>query len=200
MSKSSALRQRVLQLLETNYGTFRGCVRVTLAQLEFIAGRLEAFLHPELRHVQRLVFVCLGNINRSAFAAESARMLNVKACSIGLSTTTGSPASLKAVHHAPGWGVDLAEHLATDISDYEYQEGDLLLVMEIRHAKQLLAQGISERSIALLGHWASPHRIHLHDPHTLSDAYFRSCFSLIHSAVINLSADLSSAASPSVHR
>jgi protein-tyrosine phosphatase len=72
--------------------------------------------------------------------------------------------------------------------------------MEIRHAKQLLARGISERAIALLGHWASPHRIHLHDPHTLSDAYFRSCFSLIHSAVINLSADLSSAASPSVHR
>lgn len=194
------MQQRTLQLLETNYGTFRGFIRLVLAQWEYIAGRLEAFLHPDLNQVERLVFVCLGNINRSAFAVENARMLGVHACSIGLSTTTGAPASPNAIQHAPRWGVDLAAHVATDITDYEHKPGDLLLAMEIRHARLLVARGIPARSVALLGHWSSPHRIHLHDPHTLSDAYFRSCFTLIHSAVINLAADLSSVASPSVHR
>lgn len=142
MSNFKAVQKRASHLIETNYGTFRGGVRLALAQLEFLAGRLENFLHPDLTQVQRLVFVCLGNINRSAFAAEASRIRGAQACSIGLSTTTGVPASTKAIVHAPRLGIDLAAHAATDISDYVYQPGDLLLAMEIRHARLLQAHGI----------------------------------------------------------
>jgi protein-tyrosine phosphatase len=68
--------------------------------------------------------------------------------------------------------------------------------MEVRHIKRLVAAGVPARRIALLGHWSSPHRIHLHDPYTLSDAYFQTCFTLIHSAVTRLVADLRCAQSP----
>jgi protein-tyrosine phosphatase len=52
-------------------------------------------LQPE--RVRRLVFVCLGNINRSAFGHVVAAGLGVRVVSIGLSTpTTGAPAFEKA--------------------------------------------------------------------------------------------------------
>jgi len=190
------LPARLKQVIDVNHGTTRGLVRAMLAQLEYIVGRLEQHTHPVAKDVDRLVFVCLGNINRSAFAEQVARALGANACSIGLSTTTGAPAFHTAVSIAPHFGMDLARHQATDLKDYTFRPADLLLTMEIRHAKQLVAMGIPEKSIALLGHWASPHRIHLHDPHTLSEAYFLTCFTLIHSAVHGLIANLRTAQSP----
>jgi protein-tyrosine phosphatase len=191
---------RLAHVLQTNYGTFRGWVRALLGQLEFISGRLDPYLTPEPSQVHRLVFVCLGNINRSAFAAEVARAQGMPVCSIGLNTTTGTRAFHAAVITAQRFGIDLSAHAATDIKDYDYRPGDLLLAMEVRHIRQLLARGIPPCVIAPLGHWASPHRIHLHDPHTLSDEYFRTCFALIHSAVINLCEDLRPLGRHCLHR
>lgn len=187
---------RTKQVIEANHGSFRGMVRSILAQLEYVMGRLKRHTCPAVSQVDRLVFVCLGNINRSAFAERVAHSLGANTCSIGLRTTTGAPAFLKAVETAPKFGLDLTHHRATDLTDYLFRDRDLLLVMEIRHARQLVAAGIPKASIALLGHWASPHRIHLHDPHTLSDAYFRTCFTLIHSAVHGLVDELRAEKSP----
>jgi protein-tyrosine phosphatase len=196
LKRPAPLPVRLRRVIDSNHGTVRGLVRSMLAQLEFVVGRLESHTHPTARDVDRLVFVCLGNINRSAFAEQVARSLGANTCSIGLSTTTGAPAFHTAVAMAPQFGLDLTRHRATDIRDYRIQPGDLLLAMEIRHARQLMAAGIPRQSIALLGHWASPHRVHLHDPHTLSDAYFRTCFTLIRSAVDGLVAEMRSAQSP----
>ena len=190
MSARFKLPGRIKQVLQANYGSFRGWVRLVLGQLDFLSGRLDPHLNIRALQVDRLVFVCLGNINRSAFAARVAQDRGIDVCSIGLATTTGAPAFSAAVVTARRFGIDLSAHVATDISDYVYRPGDLLLAMEVRHIRQLLAYGVPARAIAPLGHWASPQRIHLHDPYTLSDAYFRTCFALIHSAVINLSEEL----------
>lgn len=190
--------QRVQSLLAENYGTLRGYVRLALAQLELILGRLDTYRQPDARQTKRLVFVCLGNINRSAFAEWVARTLGATVCSIGLSTTTGAPAFCTAIRTASEFDIDLSAHVATDIADYQYESGDLLLAMEIRHVKQLLDRGIPPRAIALLGNWSTPKRIHIHDPHTLSDAYYRTCFALIHSAVGHLISELRAAKSPCI--
>lgn len=191
---------RSRHIVDTNYGTVRGVMRVLLGQIEYVLGRTEPYLHPRLQEIDRLVFVCLGNINRSAFSEAVARRLGIHTCSIGLSTTSGHPAFHKAIATAKPLGLDLSAHTATDLSDYQFCSTDLLLVMEIRHAHKLRAAGYPAASIALLGHWAVPHRIHLHDPHVLSDAYFRTCFSLLQSAVQGLAADLRAAGSPCVLR
>lgn len=192
------LADRFRLVIDTNHGTFRGLVRSTLAQVEFLLGRLKPHTQPDAKQVSRLVFVCLGNINRSAFAEQVARSLGANTCSIGLSTTTGATAFHKAIETAPQFGLDLSRHFATDLKDYAFHPTDLLLVMEIRHANKLVAAGIPPASIALLGHWGTPHRIHLHDPHVLSDAYFQTCFTLIHSAVRGLVTEMRSAQSPCV--
>lgn len=188
--------ERWRQLLDRNYGSYRGWLRMLLGQLEYLSGRLAPFTRLRAGGYQRLVFVCLGNINRSAFAEQVARQLGVQCCSIGLSTTSGAPAWTQAVATAPAFGLDLAQHRATDIKDYRFDAGDLLLAMEVRHARRLLARGIPAENIALLGHWAAPQRIHLHDPHTLSAAYFRTCFGLIQSGVQGLVAELRLLGSP----
>jgi protein-tyrosine phosphatase len=195
-----AVTAKISQVLDINYGTFRGWVRSLLGQLEYVTGRLNPHLQPSVPTVQRLVFVCLGNINRSAFAAEVARSRQATVHSIGLSTTTGAPAFHTAVSTASRLGYDLSAHTATDLSDYAYQTGDLLLVMEVRHIGRLIASGIPAHAITPLGQWASPVRIHLHDPHTLSDEYFRTCFNLINSAVINLTEDFRALNSPCMMR
>jgi len=194
---SSSPAARLRSVINANHGTWRGLVRTGLAQGEFALGRIDPFLQLPAQ-VQRLVFVCLGNINRSAFADQVARSLGVHSCSIGLSTSTGAPATPLARQTAPGFGIDLATHRATDLTDYRHQPGDLLLAMEVRHAHRLAARGLPAGSVALLGHWAAPHRIHLHDPHTLSPAYFRTCFTLIDSAVHGLVRNLRDADHPCV--
>jgi protein-tyrosine phosphatase len=185
-------------LVDTNYGTHRGLVRYMLGQFEGVAGKAGRFrtMHPH--KVERLVFVCLGNINRSAFAHAVARQASLKCVSIGLATTTGAPATETAIAVAREFGLSLEQHQATSLKDYERLPGDLLLVMELRHAHRLVALGVPQEQIALLGHWARPIRYHIHDPHTLSTEYFRSCFASILPAVIRLGDELRSNDSPCV--
>jgi protein-tyrosine phosphatase len=169
-----------------NHGTWRGFVRHALAWLELRLGRLAPFLQADVRQARRLVFVCLGNINRSAFACAVARELGEAAVSIGLNTTTGAAATPAAIAQAGVQGYDLAHHEATAIADYSFEPGDLLLVMEIRHAHALVVHGIPPNAMMPLGLWAAPRRVHLHDPHTLSADYFATSFTLIESAVRRL--------------
>lgn len=192
--------ERYSNLVDAAYGTTRGLVRAWLAEIEYLLGTVDEFTRIEPQNVHRLVFVCLGNINRSAFADAVAQKLGATSASIGLSTSTGAPAFHKAIGIAPRFGISLDQHQATDISDYTYREGDLLLAMEIRHARALLARGIPRGRVVLLGHWGAPRRIHLHDPHVLSERFFETCFALVHSAVNRLVAELRVAGSPCVKR
>ncbi|MEF8749212.1 MAG: phosphotyrosine protein phosphatase [Candidatus Accumulibacter propinquus] len=191
-------RGRLMRLIDANYGTHRGFVRLVLGEAEYLAGRLNPYLQPDLAATRRLVFVCLGNINRSAFAEAVARAVGLNTVSIGLSTSTGAPAFEMTVATSRHFGLDLTEHKATNLPDYEFRNGDLLLAMEVRHVHRLRSNGIPETAIALLGHWATPHRIHIQDPHTLSEAYFRTCFTIIQSAVRELAVQCRAAASPCV--
>ena len=140
-------KQRLISLIAGSFGTHRGLIRMLLGETEYLAGRINQFLQPDLAATQRLVFVCLGNINRSAFAEGVATANGLATASIGLSTSTGNPAFHMAIDTARHFGIDLQAHRATDFTDYEYRPGDLLLAMEIRHAHRLASQGIPRASV-----------------------------------------------------
>lgn len=192
------IRRRAVGLTACNFGSFRGWVRHLIAQVQLVSGYLDAFVAIDPLRVERLVFVCLGNINRSPFAEAVARASGVRTCSIGLSTTTGAYAFPTAVVTGRRFGIDLSEHRATNFNDYQFTAGDLLLAMEVRHVNQLRTAGIPAGNIALLGAWSTPRRVHIHDPHPLGGIYFYSCFTLIQSGVINLAAELRAGNSASV--
>lgn len=162
------------------FGSRRGLVRLALSHLEVLAGN--AAPRRTREPVGRLVFVCHGNICRSAYAEAVAHRLGVPAASFGLSTTTGKSANAQATAAAARRGVDLSMHVTTDVDDFIARPGDLLLAMEPRHMRKLAADPrMAAVPRDLLGRFAGfPH---LHDPYELSDAYFDTVFARIDRAV-----------------
>lgn len=178
------------------YGTIRGFIRLVLARAEHFSGRLHSFDKRDLSNVKRLVFVCQGNICRSSFGEGVARHYGLNATSIGLATTTGGPANERTILFGKELAVDLLQHRTTDIKDFKAKDGDLFLVMEVRQARALSHRLGAGAKIALLGAWSPKHFIHLHDPYTLDDAYFRVCLARIHEAVRQLNQALRAQGSP----
>jgi protein-tyrosine phosphatase len=174
--------------INRQFGTFRGLVRLGLAYGELATGRLSAFQLRRPESVRRLVFVCHGNICRSAIAHRLALAEGLPVASLGLSTSTGASSPKQAVAAAARAQVDMSTHRATDFTDFEVQPGDLFLVMEVRQAHKL-RQRLGARDdvhVCLLGMWGEPVMPHLHDPFTLSDAYFDTCFARVKTAVRRL--------------
>ena len=178
--------------LDRRYGTYRGLLRLALAEAEFRIGRLQDYTQLRPAPVRRLVFVCRGNICRSAYAHRRALALSLPSASLGLSAATGAGVPPEALDAAAELGTDLSGHRATDLSDFAILPGDLLLAMETRQARALqrrLADRPSagdDAQVALLGHWARPRRLHLHDPFRLRPEYFRRCFAAIDGALLRL--------------
>ncbi len=170
-------------MIARRYGTFRGLIRLALSHVELRIGRGAVRVGaPE--DVRRLVFICHGNICRSAFADVVARRAGMAVTSFGLSTDRDKPAHGPAIEVAARMGHDLGAHRATMMGDFVPQPGDLLLAMETRQLRRLAADprlGSLPRS--LLGLYTRPRVPHLHDPYSLSTAYMETCLARIETAM-----------------
>lgn len=171
--------------IKRRHGTWRGAARGLLARLDLAAGQLQPFHLHHPQRVRRVVFVCLGNICRSAFAQQVAQRLQMETASLGLSTITGAASPESALRAAGRHGYDMSAHRATDLRDFQVRPGDLFLTMEVRQARALRRRlgARDDVEVVLLGLWCAPRQPHLHDPFTLSDAYFDHCFGRVHEAV-----------------
>ncbi|HUD92029.1 phosphotyrosine protein phosphatase [Sphingobium sp.] len=170
-------------MIRRSFGTLRGLVRLAFSYPQLMFG-LSASQRPDPARVNRLVFVCQGNICRSAFAEVAARRAGLRTASFGLSTTTGRAAHPPAIAAARLLGHDLSVHSAIDLTDHVPEDGDLLLAMEVRQLHRLSAdprlQGLPRM---LLGHWTRPMMPHLHDPYGLDDDYMAQCLRRIDGAI-----------------
>jgi protein-tyrosine phosphatase len=177
-----------MEMIERRYGTFRGLVRLALTRAELIAGSGGVML-PDPSAVRRLVFVCHGNICRSAFADVLARKHGLNSASFGLSTANGKGAHPPVATASAAMGHDLAAHRSLRVQDYRPAEGDLLLAMETRHLRKLAADPqLRAMPRSLLGLYTRPKTPHLHDPYQLSDGYTRTSLERIATAIPVLAA------------
>ena len=168
------------------FGTWRGALRLGLAYAEVASGQASV-VTPDPAQVRRLVFVCHGNICRSAYADGLARRAGMNVASFGLSTSSGMAAWPPVLERSLVRGLDLSDHRTTRIEDYVPQPGDYLLGMETRHLRGLAAAPkIAHLPRGLLGNYASPSVPHLHDPYQLDPAYMDVCLSRIERAVAGL--------------
>jgi protein-tyrosine phosphatase len=175
-----------MSVITSRFGTARGLIRLGLSYCEVALG-LAAIRQPDPATVRRLVFVCHGNICRSAFADVAAQTMGLRTASFGLSTDAGRPAYPLTVSVARQMGIDMAGHRAVEVKDFVPQPGDLVLAMEARQLRWLAknpALGTVPRT--LLGLYASPVVPHLHDPYDIGAAYMPVCLRRIESAVANL--------------
>lgn len=166
-----------------NFGTPPGLLRLVLSYAEAVP-LWSAAVKPASGDVRRLVFVCHGNICRSAYAQGVARDLGLNATSFGLSTSTGKPAHESAREAAIALGHPIEDHVTVRVQDFVPQPGDYLLGMEHRHLRKLadLAE-LTHLPRGLLGSYTSPPMPHLHDPYRLDPAFMAVCLRRVESAV-----------------
>jgi protein-tyrosine phosphatase len=94
----------------------------------------------------RVMFVCHGNIIRSALAEALLRQHFARAgatavvCSAGVAATPGRPADPRAVAVARRFGVDLSEHRASLLSTALVDESDLIFIMDRLNEAEVLAR------------------------------------------------------------
>ena len=165
-------------------------MRMTQA-LQILLGGHRGFVAAVPMRVDRLVFVCAGNICRSPFGEHLAHRAGVPAVSMGLHATTGSPADPSALRHAQRLGVDMQAHQATGFDAALVREHDLVIAFELWQVRAL-AQALQGRqvSVRLLGGFLGPLSFHIHDPYGLHDDYFARCFATISRAFEAMSTQL----------
>src|SRR5688572_517050 len=159
------------------YGRKQGWLRHHLARTVDVMGGYRHFRNVNFGGVQRLVYVCKGNICRSAYAEAKTRSMGLNAASFGLSADPSSRADPTAVRIARGMSLDLLTHRVRTLSQLHLQSGDLLVAMEPWQARAVL-QSLSSESgpqVTLLGLWANRPRPHIEDPYGLSEGYYLSC-------------------------
>ncbi len=166
------------------FGTMRGLARLLLSYPQHWAGINQ--LTPEsMGDVRRFVFVCRGNISRSAYADIAARSRGFVTASCGVSAAQGREADPAAVQVAWQRGLDLSGHRAMEAGRFEPEPGDLLLAMEVRQLAALKdLPHLAQTPRLLLGSFAGTP--HLHDPYGLSLPYYASCFQRIDAALDRL--------------
>lgn len=139
-----------------------------------------------------IIFVCTGNICRSAYAEKKfALMLNdssIKISSAGLETQDGKFADSMAIEVAKKRGVDLREHRTSFADEEKLRAADLILVMDSSHYRKIKPE--LRAKTRYLGSFAKADRISIKDPFGKSDEVFEQCFEQIDKALQGLKAEL----------
>jgi protein-tyrosine phosphatase len=175
---SEALRNHLAQA----YGGKRAFFTTLWHASRASVGAFATYRRIDWQAVSRVVFVCRGNICRSAYAEHKFRASSGKAVSAGMEADPGQPADVCAQRVASHRGIDLGTHRSQAISKLPLCPGDLLVAFEPSQAKALGALVRDQKGVqvTLLGLWSTqPWWVYLHDPYGLSETYFERCFDRI---------------------
>ena len=150
--------------------------------------------------INRILFICTGNICRSPFAEGLLKRFvrekgfgEIEVQSAGLLALPGNAATAMAQRVAAEHDVDLSHHRAKTVSEALLAWCDLALVMEKTHEKDLLESYPKvQGKVLLLRHFArhGSRRRGIADPYGLRYEAYRFCFLDIREAVSGLVAYL----------
>jgi len=193
-----------------SYGGRRAYVAHLRARAAYVLGSYRSAQVINWGAVERLVFVCQGNICRSPYASARARALGARAISLGIEAADGAGANEDAARNALLRGLDLKDHRSTRLLPSLIEPGDLIVTFEPAHLLSRTQQNVaSAAGVTLLGLWVRPVRPHIQDPYGRSDRYFQQCFAAIDRNVRELATRLaahettatsgSASGRPSVH-
>jgi protein-tyrosine phosphatase len=150
---------------------------------------------PEPRALAHVIFVCKGNICRSAFAehylrSKVANSLKIESC--GLDVDQGFFPPEEAVLAAAQLGVDLAPHYSKGIAACDIENADLILAMEVDQYLRLVEKFPEKRErIGLLRNYvAGPSGLlcNIQDPYGQPLRNFKACYRLMQKALDTLAA------------
>jgi protein-tyrosine-phosphatase len=148
---------------------------------------------PELRRARRILFVCHGNIMRSALAEGLVRRelaalgaSTIAVRSAGLHAIPDSPADPRMVHAAARVGLDLVSHRATLISESLMADSDLVFVMDYLNDAEIRARFPNHvRKVWMLGAAAPTpaHGLEIPDPFSEGESAVNEAVERIRKAI-----------------
>lgn len=147
---------------------------------------------------RRIVFVCKGNICRSAFAEHYLKAYNKNTLfvidSCGLHAHNGTPPPRDAIIIAKRFGLNMETHYSRGWESCDLENADLILAMEFWHYQELVTKLSQNRgNIRLLREFAPfPENLlcNIYDPFGQSDIVFEKCFQQIGRCIRNLDLQL----------
>lgn len=145
--------------------------------------------------LDKIVFVCKGNICRSVFAeyllqgkGQNGGAISIDSC--GLMVGKSEPSPLEARSMAKTFGLDLEGHLSKGWQSCDLAKADLILAMEFWQFKMLVELLPDKRkNIKLLREFTPfPENLlcNIDDPFGQGEDIFEKCFKQIERAVANL--------------
>ncbi len=174
---------RIDRWLVEHYGSRRGYVRTCWYRIRFMMGDYRSYQLIDWQSVERLVFVCKGNICRSAYAEAVARSVGIDSISCGADTRQDYPANEDAIRAAKVKDIDLSKHRTTPIQLLGIRDNDLFVAMEPWQVEFIGREFGKECKCTLLGLWGRPVNPYIQDPYGASSVYFNHCFNYIEKSV-----------------
>jgi len=168
------------------YGSRRGFIPACWHRLLYMPDTYDSYSKIDWDKIDRLVFICKGNICKSTCAEAMAKSLGINAISCGINTVLNAPANADAIEIAGKRGINLKRHKTTPIKSAVLRKTNLLVVMEPRQADSLNRILKTDYNITSRGIWQRPLRPHLQDPYGHSAAYFNNCFEYIEKSVYEI--------------
>lgn len=156
------------------FGSRWGLLNYSKYLLHQWGGGFRPYANPDWSRVQRFIFICKGNICRSALAWGYATHRGAETDSYGLTCPDGDPADPRAIQYAAAAGFDLSVHRTRNIARLQPRPGDLLVVMEPAHLPAV-QHCADVAQITLAGLWLPRPTPYVHDPYSSTPAYFKRC-------------------------
>ena len=183
------------QWIRRRYGCSQGFILTQWHRLLYFLGHYHKYRRINWSEVERLVFVCKGNICRSPFAELVARSQGLISISCGIDTVDGMPPNEKATEAATRKERDLGLHKTRTIESLTIKKGDLLVAMEPWQICEFRRKYGNRIECTLLGLWHSPVSPFIYDPYGSTSEYFDRCFDQIEKSVYGIKSEIHKAKS-----
>ena len=148
----------------------------------------------KLRRVEYIIFVCMGNVCRSAFAEYYLRSKNlspsIKIESCGLNVDQHGPSPEQAIKAADIFGVNMRSHISKSYKECDFSKADIIIPMEYSHYKKIINMfPLYKNKTHLLkdfAPWPRCLNCNIYDPYGQDEGTFLSCFAEIVRCLDNL--------------
>ncbi len=172
--------------IKNKYGSKKGFVYSFYYRLLNLFNKYSNYHCHDLSSVTRVIFICKGNVCRSAYAEAFAKKIGLNAISCGIDALDSAPANKNAMKVAKQKGIELENHKTTPLLNVDFKDTDILLVMEPYQAEVVSELLNGKYAVSLLGLWSKPELPYIHDPYSSSLAYFETCFNTIEKSVYGI--------------
>jgi len=143
-----------------------------------------------------MLFLCYGNINRSALADAMVRAyaqdVGIQVRSAGFHPEKGRPADPVMVDLAAGFGLDLRGTRSSTVTPDELCDSDIIFVMEKSHYDRVVAMepAVAGKTFLLGAHPRGSGSAEIADPFGQSGQAYRHCYERVAEAIDNIKAQI----------